>query len=145
MTCPVLVATWDAGLFVVCGDTRQQELASHSVRALVPDGHGSALAIVDGRSLCRRAPDGVWSTIATAEMNLACCVTVGDIIYVGTDDALVLRVSAAGEIEQLRGFEGVAGRDKWYAGAALIDGKRIGPAARGSFHNRDLGRDGASR
>jgi hypothetical protein len=54
-------------------------------------------------------------------------VTAGDIIYAGTDDASVLRVSAAGEIEQLRGFEKVAGRDKWYAGAALIDGKLMGP------------------
>jgi len=127
VTSLALVATWRAGLFVVSGGTPQQELANHSVRALAPDGHGGALAIVDGRSLCRRTPAGVWSTIATAEMNLACCVTVGDIIYVGTDDALVLRVSAAGEIEQLRGFEGVAGRDKWYAGAALINGELIGP------------------
>ena len=127
MTSPVLVATWGAGLFVVSGGTPDQELANHSVRALAPDGHGGALAIVDERSLCRRAPDGVWSTIATAEANLACCVKVGDSIYVGTDDACVLRVSAAGEIEQLRGFERVAGRDKWYAGSALINGKLIGP------------------
>lgn len=127
MTSPVLVATWRAGLFVVSGETPQQELANHSVRALAPDGNGGALAIVDGRSLCRRTPAGVWSTIATAELNLACCVAVGDIIYVGADDALILRVSEAGEIEQLRGFEGVAGRDKWYAGAALINGKLIGP------------------
>ncbi|HKX28426.1 MAG TPA: hypothetical protein VJ302_12065 [Blastocatellia bacterium] len=123
----VLAATWGAGLFVVSSGTPQQELANHSVRALAPDGYGGALAIVDGRSLCRRAPDGVWSTIATAEMNLACCVAVGDVIYVGTDEASVLRVSPAGEIEQLRGFEGVAGRDQWYAGTALIDGKLVGP------------------
>lgn len=127
VTSPVLVATWDAGLFVVSGGTSQQELANHSVRALAPDGHGGALAIVDRRSLCRRAPNGVWSTIAAAEMNLACCVKVGGIIYAGTENASVLRVNAAGEIEQLWGFDGVAGRDKWYAGAALIDGKLIGP------------------
>ncbi|HYL99861.1 MAG TPA: hypothetical protein VEZ90_12975 [Blastocatellia bacterium] len=124
---PVLVATWSAGLFVVSGGTHQQEMANHSVRALAPDGHGGALAIVDGGSLCRRAPTGDWSTVATTEMNLACCVAVGDVIYAGTDDATVLRVSAAGEIEQLRGFEQVAGRDKWYAGTALIDGKLVGP------------------
>ena len=127
MTSPVLVATWGAGLFVVSSGTPNQELANRSVRALAPDGHGGALAIVDERSLCRRAPDGVWSTIAAAEVNLACCVTVGDSIYVGTDDACVLHVSAAGEIEQLHGFERVAGRDKWYAGSALINGKLIGP------------------
>jgi hypothetical protein len=123
----ILVATWREGLFVVSGGTRGQELANHSVRALAPDGHGGALAIVDGRSLYRRTPDGVWSAVATAEVDLACCVTVGDIVYVGTDDAHVLRVSAAGEIEQLRGFDGVAGRDKWYAGAAIINAKRVGP------------------
>lgn len=123
----VLVATWRDGLFVVSGGTCDQELANHSVRALAPDGHDGALAIIDGRSLYRRAPDGVWSTIVTAEFNLACCVTVGEVVYVGTDDAHVLRVSAAGEIEQLRGFDGVAGRDKWYAGSAMIDGKRVGP------------------
>jgi len=127
MTSPVLVATWRDGLFVASGGTPQAELADQSVRWLAPDAHGGVFAIVDGRSLFRRRPDGVWSTIATAEMALACCVAVGDNIYVGTDDARVLRVSAAGEIEQLRGFEQVAGRDKWYAGSAVIDGKRVGP------------------
>jgi len=121
------VATWEDGLFVVSGGARDQELATHSVRALAPDGHGGALAIVDGRSLRRRAPGGVWSTIATADVDLACCVAVGDVIYVGTDDARVLCVSARGEIEQFPGFERVAGRDKWYAGRALIDGKLMGP------------------
>jgi len=124
----VLVATWSNGLFVFSGGTRAQvELANHPVRALAPDGHGGAIAIVDGRSLYRRAPNGAWSTIATAEFDLACCVTVGDVIYVGTDDAHVLRISAAGEIEQLRGFDEVAGRDKWYAGSAIVNGKRVGP------------------
>ncbi len=123
----VLVATWRDGLFVVSGGTRDQEFASHSVRALAPDGHGGALAIIDGRSLYRRGPDGVWSTIATAEFDLACCVAVGDVVYAGTDDAHVLRISAAGDIEQLRGFDGVAGRDKWYAGSAIVNGKRVGP------------------
>jgi hypothetical protein len=32
----------------------------------------------------------VWSTIATTELDLACSVAVGDVIYVGTDDARVL-------------------------------------------------------
>ncbi len=121
------MATWRDGLFAVSAGARDVELANRSVRALAPEGHGGALAIVDGHSLCRRAPDGVWSTIATAESDLACCVTVGDVVYVGTEDANVLRVSAAGEIEQLRGFDGVAGRDTWYAGSAIINGKRVGP------------------
>ena len=51
----VLVATWRDGLFVVPGETRDQELGSQSVRALASDGQGGALAIVNGRSLRRRA------------------------------------------------------------------------------------------
>lgn len=123
----ILVATWNDGLFVFSGGSRNRELANRSVRTLAPDGHGGALAIVDNHSLRRRAPDGAWNTIATAKSDLSCCVKVGDVIYVGTDDAHVLRVSAAGEIEQLRGFDVVAGRDKWYAGSAVINGKRVGP------------------
>jgi hypothetical protein len=123
----VLVATWGDGLFVFAGGRREQEFANHSVRALAPDGRGGALAIVDRHSLCRRDPDGVWSTISTAEFDLACCVAVGDVVYAGTDDARVLCVSAGGKIELLRGFDLVAGRDTWYAGSAIVNGKRVGP------------------
>lgn len=128
MTPPVvLVATWRDGLFVVSGETRHQELGARSVRALAPDGRGGALAIVDGRSVRRRAPDGVWSNVATTEMDLACCVAVGDVIYIGTDDARVLRIDADGALEQVRGFDEVAGRETWYAGSAIINGQRVGP------------------
>jgi hypothetical protein len=123
----VLVATWGDGLFVVGSETSAQELVHQSVRALAPDGNGGALAIVNGRSLRRRAPGGVWSTIATTEFDLACCVAVGDVIYVGTDDARVLRVDAEGALEPLRGFAEVAGRDTWYAGSAVVNGQRVGP------------------
>jgi hypothetical protein len=82
---------------------------------LAPDGHGGALGIVSGHALRRRTPDGKWMTLATSEAPLSCCVSVGDVIYVGTDDARVLRVGDTGDIEPLPGFEAVAGRDTWYA------------------------------
>ena len=123
----VLAATWRDGLFVLAGETRCRELAGQAVRALAPDGHGGALAIVDGHSLCRRTVDGEWSTIATSEFQLACSVKVGDVIYVGTDDAHVLRVNTDGKIDHLGGFDAVAGRDTWYAGSALINGELVGP------------------
>jgi len=123
----VLAATWRDGLFVVTDEPRHHELAGQSARALAPDGHGGALAVVDGHSLCRRTRDGEWSTIATSEFQLACSVAVGDVIYVGTDDARVLRVSANGKVDQLGGFDTVAGRDRWYAGSALINGQLVGP------------------
>ena len=123
----MLAATWDDGLYVLAESTREQEMAGQSVRALAPDGRGGALAIVGGRSLRRRDPAGVWSTLAVSELDLSCCVAMGDAIYVGTDDARVLRVEARGRLEPLRSFDTVPGRDKWYAGTALIDGRLMGP------------------
>jgi hypothetical protein len=128
MTTPtVLVATWRDGLFVLADETVDQEHRNRSIRGLAPDGRGGALAIVDGHSLHRRDPDGMWSAIATTELDLACCMAVGDVVYVGTDDARVLRVCADGALEQLRGFDVVAGRETWYAGSAVINGQRMGP------------------
>jgi photosystem II stability/assembly factor-like uncharacterized protein len=69
----------------------------------------------------------VWSTVASSQLDLACAVSVADAIYVGTDDARVLRVSDDGEIEQLRGFDATPGREAWYAGSALVDGQVVGP------------------
>lgn len=123
----LLAATWRDGLFVFTGGMRHQELDGQAVRALAPDQHGGALAIVDGHSLCRRTVAGEWRTIATSEFELACSVAVGDVIYVGTDDARVLRVGADGNIDPLDGFDAVPGRDTWYAGSAIINGRRVGP------------------
>jgi hypothetical protein len=123
----ILAATWSDGVFVFTGDTRRQELAGQAVNALAPDQNGSALAIVDGHSLCRRTGEGAWSTIATSPLDLACLVAVGAEIYLGTDDAQVLLVRENGELEPLRGFDTVPGRDKWYSGAALINGQLLGP------------------
>ena len=128
MTTPtILAATWRDGLFVLSGNTFRREVADQPVTSLAPDGNSGALVIVGGRSLCRRVAGGEWRTLATSESELSCCVAVGDAIYVGTDDAHVLRVGANGTFEQLAGFDAVAGRDKWYAGTALIDGRLVGP------------------
>jgi hypothetical protein len=112
---------------VCTGERRHHELAGQLVGALAPDGHGGALAIVSGHALRRRSPDGEWMTLATSEAQLSCCVSVGDVIYVGTDDARVLRVGDIGDMEPLPGFEAVAGRHAWYAGSTVIDGQRVGP------------------
>jgi hypothetical protein len=128
MTPPtILVATWGDGLFSVRGDAARQELAGRCVRSLTSDGRGGVLAIVDGHSLCRRTSDGDWTTITHSTFDLACCVALGDAVFVGTDDAQILRVDPDGASERLPGFDRVEGRADWYAGSAIVDGKRMGP------------------
>jgi hypothetical protein len=126
-TATVLVATWQNGLSVVNEGTHQVELPGRSVRGLAADGRGGALAIVDGNSLYRRNPDGTWTIVATTAFALACSMAVGDVFYLGTDDARILRVRRGGKIEELRSFERVAGREQWYGGSAVINGQRVGP------------------
>ena len=123
----ILVATWENGLFSVTGKQVRQELADQSIRSLASDGQGSALAIVGGHSLRRRSSDGDWTEITRSEFELSCCVAIGNAIFVGTDDARILRVDADGSQHGLTGFDAVAGRNTWYAGAAIIDGKLMGP------------------
>jgi hypothetical protein len=129
----ILVGTWGAGLFTVTSDERTQEIANQPVSGLAPDGRGGALAIVGRDSLCRRAPSGEWTTVATSEFGLSCCMTARDIIYVGTDDARMLRLSHGGGVldpgvfDLIDGFDSVAGRDAWFAGSAIVNGQRVGP------------------
>ena len=95
----ILVATWENGLFSITGEMVRQELANQSVRGLVADGRGGVLAIVGGHSLCRRSSDGEWTTIAKSELDLSCCVPIGDVVFVGTDDAHILRVDPDGALQ----------------------------------------------
>jgi hypothetical protein len=123
----ILAATWSDGLFVFAGDVSRRELAGQAIRAIAPDGLAGALAIVDGHSICRRTPSGEWITVATSDLPLSCSVAVGDVIYAGTDDARMLRINSDGRVDALSGFDTVPGRDTWYAGAAMIDGRLLGP------------------
>jgi hypothetical protein len=124
----ILVATWGAGLFAVTGNERTQEIANQAVRGLAPDGRGGALAIVGGHSLRRRSANGEWATMATSELELSCCMAVRDTIYVGTEDARMLRLSpGGGALDPIDGFDRVAGRDSWFAGSAIVNGQRMGP------------------
>ncbi len=129
MTKPtILVATWGDGLFAISGDRRTQEIGKQPVRGLAPDGRGGALAIAGRHSLRRRAPSGEWATVATSEFELSCCMAVRDAIYVGTDDARMLRLSdGSGVLDPIDSFDHIAGRDGWFAGSAIVNGQRLGP------------------
>lgn len=129
MTKPtILVATWRDGLFAVTGDERTQEMENQPVRGLAPDGRGGALAIVGRHSLRRRAPSGEWTTVAKSEFDLSGCMAVRDAIYVGTDDARMLRLSdCGGVLNSIDAFDSVPGRDAWFAGSAIVNGQRVGP------------------
>jgi hypothetical protein len=124
----LLLATWSDGLFAVAGNEQREEIAGLCVRGLAADGRGGVLAIVGGHSLRTRSPRGEWAIVATSEFELSCCVAVGDSVYVGTDDARMLRLSDGSRVlETIEAFDSVPGRNNWVAGSAIVNGQRIGP------------------
>jgi hypothetical protein len=127
----VLVATWRDGVFAVGERGCEHELAGRTVQQVTTDGHGGTLAIVDGRSLQRRLPDGSWTALEVADLELRCCVASQGKIYVGTDDARVFCMTESGvygdALVELVGFRRVPGRETWRAGQALVNGKLMGP------------------
>jgi hypothetical protein len=123
----ILVSTWEHGLLRVDGTTVSQELDAPCVRSPTDDGAGGVLAVVGGHSLYRRYPSGEWTDIAWSHHDLSCCVASGDAIFVGTDDARMMRIDVAHSMNALEGFDRVAGRDTWYAGQAIVDGQPMGP------------------
>ncbi|MGE0791699.1 MAG: WD40/YVTN/BNR-like repeat-containing protein [Sandaracinaceae bacterium] len=123
------VATWADGVFLLGTDVRH-ELAGRSVRGLALDHEGALLAIVDGTTLRRRDPRGEWRTLATSTASLSACVALPDGLLVGTDDARVLRLDPTRDdaaLEPIRSFDEVEGRESWYAGTAIVDGRVVGP------------------
>jgi hypothetical protein len=126
MASKVLVASWSDGVFVLTDSEREHELAGHPVRGLSADGRGGTLAIVDGHTLRRRAADGAWTKLADADCELSCCVVSNGAIYVGTEDARLFCLDSD-ELVQLPGFDRVQGRETWWAGQMLVDGKLLGP------------------
>ena len=124
----ILVATWGDGLFAIAGDGRAHEFANQIVRGLAADGRGGVLAIVGRHALLRRAPTGEWSSIATSEFELSCCLAARDAIFVGTDAARLLRLSEGRDVlDPIDGFDHVVGRDSWFAGSTIVNGQRLGP------------------
>jgi hypothetical protein len=123
----LLVATWEGGLFAVRSGTVEREILEGPVAGLAPDGSGGVLAIVGGTSLRRRSAEGRWTTLATSPGGLASCTALGETVFVGTDDARVLQLEENGGFAPLVGFDHVAGRETWYAGTAVVDGRVVGP------------------
>ena len=123
----ILASTWNDGLFVIEPTDISHELPGHSVRGLSDDLEGGVFAVVDNHSLFRRDRDGTWNCCAKSEYPLSVTFALGDQVFVGTDDARVLLLGERGALEQIDSFDSIDGRNKWFAGTFMVDGKEVGP------------------
>lgn len=122
----LLIATWSDGLFELT-DSVSRSFAGQSVGAITRSRSGRILGIVGQHSLVERMPSGQWREIATSQHSLSCIACTEHDVFVGTDSAALLRMSATGELESLESFAAVEGREDWFAGTVVIDGEVLGP------------------
>lgn len=123
----ILASTWNNGVFVLGEGGLSHELSGRSVRGLSHDLAGGVYAAVDERFLYRRHPSAAWTCLAASGSVLSVTLALGDNVYAGTDDAQVLRLNEQGEFDRIDNFNMIEGRQTWFAGRALIDGKEVGP------------------
>lgn len=123
----ILASTWRNGLFVLNDDGLKHELPNQSVRALSDDLNGGVLASVDGNALYRRSNQGEWELVAQCDGEISATFSVEGKTFVGTDDARVLQLDEQGRFHQIDTFDSIDGREAWFAGTAVIDGKEVGP------------------
>ncbi len=111
----VLVTTTDGYHIFTSKGEHFRSLEGHRVEALARGPDTTWLAVVDRRGVWRHGADSRWVPLATADTDLTALVTAGTTVYAGTADARMLRLSDAGEIVPLTGFDAVPGRDQWHA------------------------------
>jgi hypothetical protein len=121
-----MVSSWEDGLFVLDGGKTEHLFKGAQISCLAHDGAGGALAVLDSRSLWARPAGEAWRELGSSEASPHCCLSVGGRIIVGTDDARLLEQALDGW-RPLTGFDATPGRSGWYAGAAVVDGKLLGP------------------
>ena len=122
----IIVSGWGDGLNVFQGGEVRRDFGGSRTAGLVSDGAGGAYAIVGEAEIWAWSPQQAWRPAMSGDGVLACCMTLGDRLLAGTDDARVLELSAEGWAP-LTGLDATPGRDSWYAGSAVIDGQVVGP------------------
>jgi hypothetical protein len=122
----VMVATWSDGVSVFSGGTRTRAFEGQPTHCVAGDGQGGAYVIVGSGDVWAWSPGRDWRLVASCDTALSCCIEVGGRLLAGTDDARVLELSG-GRWSALEGLDATPGRDRWYAGTAVIDGEVVGP------------------
>lgn len=122
----ILISTWSDGVYELA-DSTSHAFAGRSVAGLSRSPSGRVLGIVDGHMLVERVTTGEWRDVARSQQSLSCLLCTAGSVFVGTDDAAILKLSSHGELLPLDGFATVAGREDWYAGTAIVAGEEVGP------------------
>jgi hypothetical protein len=71
-------------------------------------------AVTERHAIARRDPDGAWAEVARSELELVCVVTTSQGVFVGTEEARLLRLGDDGALAPVEAFEAIEGRETWF-------------------------------
>lgn len=110
----VLVTTVDGYRIFTSSGKELTSLEGHRVECFTPGPDGTFLAIIDQHEVRSHGRDGEWTPVAKSDATLTAVAAAGTAVFVGTDDARVLRLTASGALAPCPGFDSVAGREEWH-------------------------------
>jgi hypothetical protein len=116
----VLVATADGYHILSSSGEHHTALVGHRVDALTPGPAATWIAIVDRHEIWQHGDDGVWTPLASSDLELTSLTTASDIVFAGTVGPRLLKLEGTG-LTPLPSFDAVPGREEWHpVGSPLV-------------------------
>ena len=109
----LLVATDEGVVPFVDGQRGPTELEGRNVRGLARR-HDEWCAVADRHTVVRRAGDGSWAELGTADASLTCVLPAPGGAWCGTSDGQLVRLHE-GVFAPVEAFATVEGREQWHA------------------------------
>ena len=77
-------------------------------------GDAGVWAVAERHAIVRRDPEGAWTEVARSELELVCAVATSQGVFVGTEEAHLLRLGDDGALAPVEAFETIEGRETWF-------------------------------
>jgi hypothetical protein len=115
-TPPELLIGTSEGVFGVAGGEPRPDPSFGTTREVsaLAVGDAGVWAVAERHAIVRRDPDGAWAEVARSELELVCVVATSRGVFVGTEEAHLLRLGDDGVLAPVEAFETIEGRDEWF-------------------------------
>ena len=75
---------------------------------------GEAWTVTERHAIVRRDPQGAWVEVARSDLELVSLVATSQGLFVGTEEAHLLRLGDDGGLDPVDAFETIEGRETWF-------------------------------
>ena len=104
------------GVFGVAGGEPRPDPSFGTTREVsaLAVGDAGVWAVAERHAIVRRDREGAWTEVARGELELVCVVATSQGVFVGTEEAHLLRLGDDGALAPVEAFETIEGRETWF-------------------------------